>query len=266
MRDTERQNRHNQITFERDCEQYLNRTLLRPELELLRLYKDRWRETDMLDLGVGAGRTSQVFSILARTYLGIDYVPRMIDLCRFLIRETETVQFAVADAAELSAYADQRFDVVLFSFNGIDCVSHEKRLKILAEVRKLLNEGGHFLFSSHSLHAFPFSLRLPKRGGDSLIRWLYRCCRRLEWFPKQKYFNRHVRVHEAKQRGWELLADGDHNFGCRFYYVMPEYQIQQLKETGFEIVAVFNGEGKSIDWRTPTEDIWLHYLCSPRSN
>jgi SAM-dependent methyltransferase len=264
MSDTVEQNRRNQAVYDRDCRQYLNRPLLPPELDLLRLYKNRWHETDMLDLGVGAGRTALIFAILARTYVGLDYAPRMIDLCREWIRESDAVQFVVGDACDLSPLGDRRFDAVLFSFNGIDCVDPDRRRLVLREVGKHLKRDGYFLFSSHSLHTFPFHLDLPRKGGQSLLRWAYSCAWRLQWYVKQRFHNRHIDVEEARRRGWALVADGDHGFSCRYCYVLPEYQARELQEAGFELVAVYNRDGKSIDWRNPTEDTWLHYLCRLR--
>lgn len=253
--------RRNQAVFDRHSEEYLNRPLFAAELELLRLYRDRWPQTDMLDLGVGTGRTSLTFSILARTYVGIDYAPRMIVTCRSLIRESESVRFEVGDATDLSAYYGRRFDVVLFSFNGIDCVSHVQRLQVLGEVRKLLKPGGHFLFSGHSLAVFPFRLKLPSLGSGGIIRWAYRTLKRLIWFAQQKWFNRQVRIEDVKRRGWAILADGDHGFRSRYCYTSPAYQIRQLDEQGFETVAVLDRRGAAIDPESPPDDTWLHYLC-----
>ena len=70
-------------------------------------------------------------------------------------------------------------------------------------------------------------------------------------------------MEEARKKGWAIVTDGEHNFQGRYYYVDPIFQISQLAEAGFEVVAVYNKEGKSIDWRTPTDDNWLHYLCRP---
>jgi SAM-dependent methyltransferase len=254
----------NQMAFDRNCEAYLDRPVSRPELELLRLYKDRWPLIDMLDLGVGTGRTALTFSILAKSYVGVDYAPRMIDWCKALIGESDTVRFVVADATDLSPFYDRRFDVVLFSFNGIDCVSHEQRLKVFAEVRKVLKADGCFFFSSHSLNVLPFKLRFPARGGNGYLRWGYRCYRRLAWFLRQRLVNRGIRIDEARRRGWAIISDGELAFRTRFYYVLPEFQVKQLEEAGFEVVAVYDNSGKPIDWRTPTDDNWLHYLCRSR--
>jgi SAM-dependent methyltransferase len=54
------------------------------------------------------------------------------------------------DAADLGAFADGSFDVVVFSFNGIDCL-HPDRLRhaCLAEVARVLVADGTFVVSAH---------------------------------------------------------------------------------------------------------------------
>jgi SAM-dependent methyltransferase len=258
------QNRANQVTFQREAERFLTTALFPPEFHLLRLYKHRWQETDMLDLGVGAGRTALTFANLARSYVGLDYAPRMIDLCRAHVGESESVQFVVGDATDLSAFHGRRFGLVLFSFNGLDCIDHEGRLKVLGEVRKVLSDDGRFFFSAHSLCVYPLRLKWPRKGGDSLARWAWRCGRRLEWFVKQKWANRHLRIEEVRQRGWALIADGDPGFNSRWLYILPELQVRQLSEAGFDVEAVYDKAGKPIDWRQPPGDSWFHYLCRSR--
>jgi ubiquinone/menaquinone biosynthesis C-methylase UbiE len=58
---------------------------------------------DVLDLGVGAGRTTRALQGLAGRYVGVDYAERMIDRCRVLFPDAD---FRVGDAADLSAFVD----------------------------------------------------------------------------------------------------------------------------------------------------------------
>ncbi len=61
---------------------YLTSLLQPAEAGLVQAAAARAGELDMLDLGVGAGRTSFFFLPFVRSYLGLDIAPRMIDLCR----------------------------------------------------------------------------------------------------------------------------------------------------------------------------------------
>ena len=55
--------------------------LQKPEATILEEFKKQLPEMKMLDIGVGAGRTSVHFAFLAKEYLGIDYSNRMITAC-----------------------------------------------------------------------------------------------------------------------------------------------------------------------------------------
>jgi SAM-dependent methyltransferase len=115
---------------------------------------DRYLDTgmDILDLGVGAGRTTAVLLPDARRYVGIDVVAAMVDACRERHPQADIRQ---GDASDLSAFDDESFDVVVFSFNGLDCLHPiEQRARCMAEMHRVLRRGGVALLSSHNIHAF----------------------------------------------------------------------------------------------------------------
>ena len=107
----------------------------------------------MLDIGVGTGRTVEFFAPLVDSYVGVDYAPRMIETCEAHFGgRWSKARFAVADIRNLSEFEAGSFDLVLFSFNGIDCISHEDRLKALEEIDRVCAPDGIFCFSSHNLN------------------------------------------------------------------------------------------------------------------
>lgn len=104
--------------------------------------------TSVLDVGVGGGRTTPYLSGLASTYVAIDYSEEMIGICR---SKFPGLQFVVGDASDLSGFADESFDAIVFSFNGIDYLApSEKRERCLHECYRVLRHGGTFVFSSHN--------------------------------------------------------------------------------------------------------------------
>jgi len=106
---------------------------------------------DILDLGIGAGRTTPALAAGARRYVGLDYVPAMIEAAGRLHPDEE---FVVGDASDLSSFADGSFDAVVFSFNGLDCLpTVEGRVRCIAECRRVLRPGGVFIMSSHNPRA-----------------------------------------------------------------------------------------------------------------
>ncbi len=254
-----------QAVFERDLHVYAGRELQLPELAILARFKERWAEMDVLDIGVGPGRTSHTFAALAKTYTGIDYAHRMIAHCKATIAESETVRFLLCDARDMSTLGDRTFDFVLFSFNGIDYVDHTARLRILREVHGRLRSEGFFFFSAHSLHAFPFRLTIPAFRPRSPIRWMYRAGEAFVRWARLRAIHRNVDAETIKARGWAILADGSHGFKATPYYVLPESQDRQLAEAGFRLMGTYDLAGRVIDHRVTTDDVWLHYLCVPEA-
>lgn len=85
----------------------------------------------VLDLRVGAGRTTSLVAERSASYVGIDSSQRMIDLAR---ARHPQVDLRVSDARALTELADDSFDIVIFRYNGIDCVPAADRRLVLDEV------------------------------------------------------------------------------------------------------------------------------------
>jgi ubiquinone/menaquinone biosynthesis C-methylase UbiE len=127
--------------------------LKKPEQTILNLLKIQAQLKRILDIGVGAGRTTRYFAEMAEEYSGVDYSENMIKHCRETFREYPNVSFAVLDARNLSCYEDGRFDFVLFSSGGLDAVEHKDRIRILNEIKRVTREEGYFWFSTSNLNA-----------------------------------------------------------------------------------------------------------------
>ncbi|HME35364.1 MAG TPA: class I SAM-dependent methyltransferase [Candidatus Sulfotelmatobacter sp.] len=105
----------------------------------------------ILDLGVGGGRTTPYLAKRAARYVGVDYAPAMVKACE---AKFPGLEFRVADAANLSLFPDDSFDVVVFAFNGIDYVlPEESRRSCFAHVHRVLKAKGVVIFSSHNARA-----------------------------------------------------------------------------------------------------------------
>jgi len=217
----------------------------------------------MLDLGIGTGRTTYTFAPLAGEYEGIDYVPEMIELARGLVSENEHIRLQVGDARRLTELFERSFDLILFSFNGIDAAGHEERLEMLHQVRSRLSDGGLFCFSAHSAHCLPLEKPGLTLDVGHPLRSAYRSARAMQLRKRVKRVNAGVDVPGLHARGWGLVADGSHGFEERWYYVTAEEQVRQLEEAGFAPIEVLRNDGIAIDPSAPGRDPWLHYLCGP---
>ena len=103
---------------------------------------------EVLDIGVGGGRTTAYLAARASRYVGVDYSAEMIQICRQKFPELE---FEVADAADLCSYPDASFDAIVIAFNGIDyLIPKDRRLRCLQECSRILRGRGVLVFSSHN--------------------------------------------------------------------------------------------------------------------
>lgn len=254
----------NQEVFDGDAAAFTDMALMPAERAVLKRLVPRLGEIDMLDLGVGTGRTGWTFAPLVRRYVGVDYSPRMIAAAKERLGGDPRVELMVGDARDLSA-VDGEFDFILFSFNGIDAVSPEDRLRVLEGVRARLRPGGLFLFSTHSLGTLPFDTRRPVSPRLAHIP-TYRA---YAWFKSIAYarriraINRGLDLAAARARGWDVVPSMAHDFRITDHYVDPEFQVRQLREHGFDVVAVYDAEGREVTLPHPSRDPWFDFLCAP---
>jgi SAM-dependent methyltransferase len=167
---------------------------------------------------------------------------------------------AVMDARDLGGLGAAAFDLVLFSFNGIDYVDHGDRLRIWREIHRVLKPGGRLVFSSHNLYSLRRTLDLrsqlswnPLKTYENSLMWgLTRLC------------NRSLTGDRIAAADHLIVRDESHNFRLLTYYVRPEAQIEQLA-FGFSAVEVYPWSqttplDRAADW-SQTTDAWLYYDC-----
>ena len=249
-------------TWDRLSDVYASDLALKPpERLLVERLRGTWQDVDMLDLGVGAGRTAYTFSALARRYVGVDFSPRMIEHARRLVPEDTRTSFVVQDVRDLSPWHGHGFGVVLFSFNGIDAIDPVDRGLVLSEVRKVIAADGLFAFSSHSLHALPFEVRPRRPSLRAPVSSTYRSVRRALGLVRA---NRQVDLDRAWERGWTLVRDSAHDFSLVLCYVSPAHQVAQLAEAGFPSCEVLDISGRTVDADAPGRDPHLFYIARPR--
>src|SRR5436190_7400435 len=127
---------------------YTQTSLTRMEAAALAKYRGWFENRDVLDVGVGTGRTTRHLAPLARHNLAIDYSPVMV---RYMKDAFAGVSVALADMRDLGAFGSGSFDVVFAPNNVFDAVDHDGRLRAFSEAWRVLRPGGLLAFSSHNL-------------------------------------------------------------------------------------------------------------------
>lgn len=244
---------------------YKQLSLLQPaEDTILDLLRSQLSDMKILDIGIGGGRTTLHFAPLAKTYIGIDYSEGMIAACdrRFsALSQLTSRTFQVGDARNMSEFADNSFDFILFSFNGIDYVSHSDRIRILEEIHRVGKIGSYFCFSSHNLQGmiaeFAWKNKLSLNPLSTYINLVMLGILRLS--------NLGINSDRLESADHLILRDESHNFRLQTYYIHPQAQLKQLEPYFKDI--------KTYSWQTGLEiseseelkensDLWLYYLCT----
>lgn len=210
----------------------------------------------VLDLGMGGGRTTPALRALAGEsgrYVGIDYAPEMIDAAK---RRFPGVDLRVGDARDLSDFEDDAFDLVVFSFNGIDMVSHEGRLLVLAETKRVLRPGGLFVMSAHNRDWVRFG-RLPWQG---LQRPSFKLLGQVATAIRLTRRRRSFKPLEVHERDYAIVNDSGHDYRLLTYYISAEEQVAQLERAGFDQVEILDPQGEAVTGTDPYS-IFLHYVA-----
>jgi ubiquinone/menaquinone biosynthesis C-methylase UbiE len=215
----------------------------------------------VLDIGVGAGRTTaHLLEFEPCRYVGVDFATEMLDFCRKRFSGTD---FRFADARSLTDFTDGEFDFILFSWSGIDCVNHGDRLRILAEVKRVLAPGGHFVFSTANARMLcgpPWSRAvladLEVSGSlKSLVRGVrdfLRSTMNYLWHKNEQVFC----------EDYVINLDAAHSFQLLRYNIAPDKQATQLLAAGFSDVQAVDKKGIYRDTEDTTlTETPIYYIC-----
>lgn len=221
----------------------------------------------VLDIGVGGGRTIELLRGLGAEYVAIDYTSEQVAAAR---QRHPDADIRLMDARALD-FPEAHFDLVAFSFNGIDSVDLEGRRRILAEVRRVLRPGGRFVFSALNRNGpshrhrdgFAFTWN-PARAGRNLLRSGRHLLRELG-YAVRSLANR-LRLGRLARVGEQVsvINIAAHYYGVLAVHTSLAEQRRQLEAAGYILEAVFDSV-TGADLAQPEADAqqseWLHFVA-----
>ena len=198
--------------------------LFKGEKILIENLKNNINNGKMLDIGIGTGRTTKYFSQYFNKYVGIDYAEEMINTAKQTYKN-KNIQFFCLDAKNMNIFNDNEFDYILFSFNGIDCVSFDDRLKILTEIKRIAKPRATFVYSTHNIYNIPklFSFHMPKNPLNIIPE--------IKRVKKINTINKNP--DQLLKSDYVIITDGDIDFSVQYYYGNMNFEFEQLKKIGF---------------------------------
>ncbi len=210
------------------------------------------KDSKILDIGVGGGRTTKFLLQVSNDYIGVDYVAQF---AKETGEKYPNAKILCGDARNLIEFEDETFDFVLFSYNGIDAISNADRVKALKEIYRVLKKDGIFMFSSHN-RDYKYFKKLPWHQNIKFdAKYFIFVLHCLYHLPK--HFK--MKKHEINAENYAVVNDGDHRFSLLTYYISIEKQIKQLTEIGFFGIEAYDIEGKLVE--NDSASHWIYYLA-----
>lgn len=219
------------FSSEKAVELYTSSYLRKSERYVITKYMSRGKR--ILDVGCGAGRTTKHIDDEGADVIGIDLAPALIARAKELYPD---IDFKVMNVLQL-AFEDEAFDVVFFSFNGIDNLYPEsERVRALKEMKRVLKDGGLLIYSSHN------ALCIPHTKGSlvSFFMNFFRLRLGLHWRVSHQSFGKLIQCyttlrHEKRtlnnlgMRIVEIVANSNHcsNFHLNFFERFPMFVAQK---------------------------------------
>lgn len=227
--------------------------LLPVEEKIFRHYNGLLRKGHLLDIGIGGGRTTAYLLNKCGSYTGIDYSEGFV---RTVSERFPQASCLVADARALSAFEAQSFDVVNFSFNGIDYVDLQGREKIISEISRVLKPGGLFFFSTHNKLHPGFRIAPWRTKSNSSFINIKTFIKLLPFLLRKARYKKKELIAEK----YAIINDSAHNYSLMTFYTSPHFLREQLSHAGFEQISLMNTAGEQKE--DPALDEWIFVTAS----
>ena len=231
----------------------------RGEQALLAAAFDRFPRPRTLDIGVGAGRTVPLLRDQSESYVAVDIGERMVAAAR---RQHPGTDVRVMDARTLD-FPGAAFDLVAFSFNGLDGMPVADRAAALSEIARVTRPGGVFAFSSMNRNGpgfgERFSLTAPRPGKPRATERLRVAAKGVLGYRNYRY-NRRFAVTGPDVA---VRTSSAHNFAVVLVFTSLTAQVAALARHGFAVEQVFDSAtgGALPPDHDDTRSVWLHYLA-----
>ena len=161
---------------------------------------------------------------------------------------------------------DAAYDLVVFSYNGLDALDHAQRATALAAMARVSRPGGRVVFSSLNLDGVSFDERpLRVAGGPLSPRVRYHLAHAVRHPGSMVRSVRNYRQnrHEAQDGlGWGMRPLRAHEFRFVVHFATMEETVAEAGAAGLEVVAAYADDGTEVAPGTPHTDAdYVHFVC-----
>jgi ubiquinone/menaquinone biosynthesis C-methylase UbiE len=208
------------------------------------------KDKKLLDIGIGGGRTTQFLLEISGDYTGIDYTPRYAELVQ---KKSPAAKILCCDTRDLRVFDDETFDFALISFNGIDYMSQDDRMRTLKEIHRVVQPNGLFMFSSHN-RDYKYFDKLPWQEGEFDLEHLRSSLH--AFIHLRKHYR--MKKHEVRTSHYAIVNEAVHKFSLLTYYISIAEQVKQLEAAGFVDPVGYDIKGNPTT--LDRNSCWIYYL------
>jgi SAM-dependent methyltransferase len=172
----------------------------------------------------------------------------------------------VGDARDLVGLPASHFDLVVFSYNGLDALDHSDRGSALAAMARVVTPEGRVLFSSLNLDGVSFDERPLRVAGGLLSPRVRHHLGFAALHPAsvvrsvQNY--RRTRQQAEDGRGWGRRPLRAHEFRFVVHFATMEETVAEARAAGLEVVAAYAEDGNALDpGSAHTTADYVHFVC-----
>ena len=185
----------------------------------------------------------------------------MIEVCQQRFPELARANaLHVADATSLKQFSSDSFDLVFFSFNGIDYRIRDRSLVDLGrDASRDPRWRSHASLNAQSLLGHESGSFGHREAVVATLFYSRSALMRFRWVNGDWRQKRRETDHL-------VLKDGTHGFHLRTYYITPTAQIRQLVDHGYSEIQVITNNGRMslTDAVDDPADPWVHFWSRVR--
>lgn len=235
------------------------------EMQVLLAIAPDVRGKPVLDIGVGTGRTTPLLRLLTDDYVGIDYVPNMIERARSVLPGND---LRVGDVLDLREFDDGSKSLVLFSYNGLDSIDHESRPVALANMARVTAPGGYLVYSTLNLDS-PHPRRMPwtppqrplEKGTEGFLLWAFRAFRLTVLLPLHIANLRRMRKLSKRGTGWANEPSAGSGWRLILHFTTLAKAKQEVAAAGLTLERVITVDGADVTDRDSTEALYFYLVA-----
>lgn len=236
------------------------------EMRVLMSLAPELRNEPILDVGVGTGRTTSLLRLLTDDYVGIDYVPVMVEQAKLAFPDSD---LRVGDVLDFQEYEDGSKKLVIFSYNGLDSLDHESRPKALANMARATAPGGLLVYSTLNLesgHPEKRPWHLPHRrkdenGIEGMVLWGFRALRLAVQMPLHLLNQRRNQKLNRGGEGWAHAPAPGSGWRLILHFTSLARARQEVAATGLVLERVVTVDGIDITDRESTDALYFYLVA-----